>query len=66
MESGKEGGRNVLGEKKSIHYKKLENTRVPKSPKLPKIPLYKECTIKILMYFISHFFYTYVLVDISL
>ena len=49
MESGKEGRRNVPGDK-SIHHIKLENTSVPKIYKLSKIPLYQKCTINILMY----------------
>lgn len=58
MESGKEGRRNVPGDK-SIHHIKLENTSIPKIYKLPKIPLYQKCTINILMYLISDFFSIY-------
>ena len=46
MASGKEGRRNVPGDK-SIHHIKLENTSVPKIYKLPKVPLYQKCTINI-------------------
>lgn len=58
MESGKEGRRNVPGDK-SIHHIKLENTSVPKIYKLSKIPLYQKCTINILMYLISDVFSIY-------
>ena len=58
MQSGKEGRRNVPGDK-SIHHIKLENTSIPKSINYLKPHYIKNVLLIFLMYLISDFFSIY-------